>query len=193
MVVGLDFGRILVNLLGKMTLFWSLMISFTCVMPIMKAESHYKPDSVGLSGELAIIGLGGGVHVEGFWPLFKDRHFFARFGLSGLYGPELIQIPINIAIQWNYLQTDSFVLGIGLGPKFQNFFPNYHNYVSRLDLTLDMVFGFRVSKDFLLKLVLGPEFGFIGGFGLGLPIQLGLQFDSNLFIDERKQLKDDSI
>jgi len=134
--------------------------------------------SVGLPAEMDWVGLAFGVHPELLWrPMDPDGAFHVRAATGLMWGAELGLLPVSLGVREVLLPRRTVRPGLGAGVQLQNFFPNQHAPVGRLDLTMEATLDVRVAEGWRVGLQISPEFGMVGGFGLGMATRLGVQRD----------------
>lgn len=134
--------------------------------------------SLGLPLEANIVGLAFGAHPELLWrPFDPAGRFQVRAATGVVAGPELALIPISLGIRQMFMPENKFRLGFGAGVQFQNFLPYGHELVPRLDQYYEFYFDVATSDSLRVTAALSPEFGWVGGFGLGMAARLGVQMD----------------
>lgn len=134
--------------------------------------------SVGLPLEMDLVGLAFGLHPELLWTPFDANGAFHLRAATGLmWGPELGLLPVSLGVREVFFPTRMVRPGLGAGVQLQSFFPNGHPPVSRLDMTMELTLDARVAEGWRVGMQLSPEFGMVGGFGLGMAARLGVQKD----------------
>jgi hypothetical protein len=134
--------------------------------------------TVGLPLELDLVGLAVGAHPELLWrPLKPDGALHLRTGTGLMVGPELTLLPLSLGVREVFLPRRAVRPGLGTGVQLQTFFPRQHEPVVRLDLTIEATLDVRVAEGWRVGLQVSPEFGMVGGFGLGMATRLGVSAD----------------
>lgn len=132
--------------------------------------------ALGVPVEVTWIGLGVGLHPELTWRPIQPEGAFQLRGATGFtVGPELVVVPVSLGFREMALPRRRVSFGPGLGVQLQGFFPNLHPPVARLDLYLELAAAVRVADAWHLTAQLSPEFGMVGGFGLGFATRVGVQ------------------
>lgn len=133
--------------------------------------------ALGVPVEVTWVGLGAGLHPELTWrPLEPDGAFQLRAATGFTAGPELVVVPLSLGLRELALPRKRVSFGPGIGVQLQGFFPNLHPPVARLDLYLELAVAVRVADGWHVTAQASPEFGMVGGFGLGFATRLGVQF-----------------
>ena len=134
--------------------------------------------SIAVPLEANMVGLSFGLHPALLWrPLDPQGAFHVRASTGLMMGPELSQVPVSLGLRQVFFPTRTVRPGMGLGLQVQNFFPKDHAMVTRIDQYYELTVDARVSDGWRVGLEMSPEFGWIGGFGLGMAVRLGLQAD----------------
>ena len=134
--------------------------------------------SLALPLEANMVGLSFGLHPELLWrPLDPQGAFHVRAATGLLMGPELSHVPVSLGLRQVFFPTRAVRPGMGLGLQAQNFFPKGHAPVTRIDQYYELTLDVRVSEGWRVGVELSPEFGWVGGFGLGMATRIGVQAD----------------
>jgi len=134
--------------------------------------------SAGLPVEVDLVGLAFGLHPELLWrPFDPEGAFHLRAATGVMVGPELTLVPVSLGFREVFLPTRTVRPGLGFGLQLQNFFPYGHEHILRLDQYMEITVDVRVRDDMRVGLELSPEFGWLGGFGLGMATRVGVQVD----------------
>ena len=134
--------------------------------------------SLGLPAEADVVGLAFGVHPELLWrPFDPAGRFHVRAATGAMVGPELALVPVSLGFRQMLRPEKTFRLGFGAGLQFQAFLPYGHAMVPRLDQYYEFYFDVATSDSLRVTAALSPEFGWVGGFGLGMAARLGVQMD----------------
>lgn len=134
--------------------------------------------TVGLPIEADLVGLAFGVHPELTWRPFRaDGAFHVRAATGVMVGPELALVPLSLGVREVFFPRQMVRPGLGVGVQLQNFFPYGHEPVTRLDQYLEFSLDVRVQEGLRIAAALSPEFGLVGGFGLGFAARAGITYD----------------
>ena len=132
--------------------------------------------SVSLPAEMDLVGLAFGLHPELLWtPLGPQGAFHVRAATGLMVGPELALVPLSLGVREVAFPTRRVRPGVGMGVQLQSFFPDHHPPVLRLDLTMEATLDVAVAEGWRVGAALSPEFGMVGGFGLGMAARLGVE------------------
>jgi len=134
--------------------------------------------SVGIPAEVELVGLGVGVHPELLYrPFQPDGGFHLRLAPGLALGPELAFVPVAASVRQVILPRKQVRPFVGMGVSLQTFLPYGAPAKVRLDNILEVGGDLRVSDGLRFGLALSPEFGMVGGFGLGMSARAGVQVD----------------
>lgn len=134
--------------------------------------------SLGVPLEADVVGLAFGVHPELLWrPFDPVGRFHLRAATGIMAGPELALVPVSLGFRQMLRPEKVFRPGFGAGVQFQAFLPYGHELVPRLDQYYEFYFDVATSDSLRVTAALSPEFGWVGGFGLGMAARLGVQMD----------------
>lgn len=134
--------------------------------------------SLGVPLEADVVGLAFGVHPELLWRPFDPAGRFNLRAATGIMaGPELALVPVSLGFRQMLRPEKVFRPGFGAGVQFQAFLPYGHELVPRLDQYYEFYFDVATSDSLRVTAALSPEFGWVGGFGLGMAARLGVQMD----------------
>ena len=134
--------------------------------------------SAALPVEVALVGLSVGVRPQLLWrPFNPDGAFHLRASTGAMVGPELSVVPLSLGVREVIFPTRAVRPGVGYGVQVQSFFPYGHEPIRRVDQYMEFTLDARVQDGLRVALELSPEFGWIGGFGLGMATRLGVQAD----------------
>ncbi len=134
--------------------------------------------SVGLPVEMDLVGLAFGLHPELLWrPLGEQGAFHVRGATGLMVGPELALLPLSLGVREVFFPARKVRPGLGAGVQLQTFFPRQHAPTARLDLTMEATLDVEVAEGWRVGLQISPEFGMVGGFGLGMATRIGVQRD----------------
>ena len=146
--------------------------------PAVASPLEAEHFSAALPIEADLVGLAFGLHPELTWrPFDPEGRFHVRAATGAMVGPELTLVPVSLGVREVFRPTKDFRFGVGAGLQLQNFFPYGHAPVPRLDQYYEFTLDTRVSEGWRVTAALSPEFGWIGGFGLGMAARAGLQVD----------------
>lgn len=133
--------------------------------------------SVGVPVEMTWVGLGFGLHPEVVWrPVAPDGALQLRAATGLVIGPELALVPVSLGLRGMALPRRRVSFGPGIGVQLQGFLPNHHPPVARLDLYLELAAAVRVVDGWHATVQVSPEFGLVGGFGLGFSTRAGVMY-----------------
>ncbi len=134
--------------------------------------------SVVIPAEVDLVGLAFGLHPEVLWrPFDPDGMVHLRASVGAMVGPELVLVPASLGVRQVFLPTRAVRPGLGFGLQVQNFFPYGHDRVTRIDQYLELTLDVRIREGWRVAFELSPEFGWVGGFGLGMAARVGLHVD----------------
>lgn len=134
--------------------------------------------SVGLPIEANLVGLSFGVHPELLYRPFRpDGWFHLRAATGFTAGPELSSVPLSLGFREVFFFGKRVQPGLGAGVQLQNFIPYGHAPVTRLDMTMEATLDVQVAEGWTVGAQLSPEFGMVGGFGLGMATRIGVRRD----------------
>ena len=157
------------------------MLSTIICASLLSAEAQaIEPEnlSLGVPLEADVVGLAFGVHPELLWrPFDPAGRFHVRAATGAMVGPELALIPVSLGFRQVFRPEKVLRPGFGAGLQFQSFLPYGHSMVPRLDQYYEFYFDVATSDSLRMTATLSPEFGWVGGFGLGMAARLGVQMD----------------
>jgi len=131
-----------------------------------------------LPAQVNVVGLSAGVMPGMLWrPLGPDSRAHVRAAVGIVAGPELAVVPVAVGVRGVLRPDKTFRPGFGAGLQFQAFMPYGHELVPRLDQYYEFTLDYEVRDGLRVAAELSPEFGWIGGFGLGMVGRLGVQMD----------------
>lgn len=134
--------------------------------------------SVGVPVEVALVGLSAGVHPELlFRPFRPDGGTHLRVGAGVMVGPELVNLPLTVGVRHAFGKDWAVRPAVGTGLQLQLFLPRQHEPAPRGDLFMEVGLDARVAEGWRVSAQLSPEFGMIGGFGLGFATRVGVVRD----------------
>ncbi|MBX2802613.1 MAG: hypothetical protein KTR31_33345 [Myxococcales bacterium] len=144
------------------------------------AESPLRAEhfSVTLPVEVDLVGLASGLHPELTWrPFRSDGAFHVRVATGLMAGPELALVPLSFGLREVLFPRQRVRPTLGLGIQMQTFLPYGHAPKVRLDQYMELGVDVRVREGWRIAFQASPEFGWLGGFGLGMAARLGVTAD----------------
>lgn len=134
--------------------------------------------TLGIPVEVNLVGLSFGTQPELLWrPFSQEGRFHVRAATGFVAGPELALVPVSMGTRGVFFPTSKVRPGMGLGLKMQAFMPYGHETILRLDQYYELTLDVAVKDGIRVGMELSPEFGWIGGFGLGMAARVGVLMD----------------
>lgn len=146
--------------------------------PASAASLDAEHFTLGIPFEANLVGLAFGAQPELLWrPFSPEGRFHVRAATGVVAGPELALVPVSLGTRGVFFPTSKVRPGMGLGLKMQTFLPYGHEAILRLDQYFELTLDVKVQDNLRVGVELSPEFGWIGGFGLGMAARVGVLMD----------------